>query len=60
MNEKPSNHTTKNTSAGGIFVAIGPLLGAVLGGLMGQPSIGLLTGLAIGSLIATAIWLKDK
>ena len=60
MNDKPVNQKTKNTSAGGVFVAIGPLLGAVLGGLMGQPSIGLLTGLAIGSLIAIAIWLKDR
>ena len=46
--------------AGGIFIAFFPILGAVIGGLMGQPSAGLLIGLALGILAALAIWLLDR
>jgi uncharacterized membrane protein (UPF0136 family) len=32
--------------------------GAIVGGLMGQPTIGLLAGLALGVAIAVALWLR--
>ena len=46
--------------AGGIFVALGLLIGAILGVAFDQPSAGLVIGMAIGSLIAVAIWLFDR
>jgi membrane associated rhomboid family serine protease len=39
---------------GGILVAIGLLLGSVIGVMQGQPSIGLIAGLAVG-LVGAAL-----
>lgn len=50
----------RQTSAGGFFVAMLTIGGAVIGGLLGQPSIGLLSGLALGVAIALVIWWRDK
>lgn len=45
--------------AGGCFIALGPVLGAILGGMLyGQPSIGLLAGFGIG--VAILIVLLDR
>ncbi len=58
-----SNHSgepSENRSAGGFFIALGTVAGAVIGALMGQPSIGFLAGLALGSILALAIWLKER
>jgi hypothetical protein len=41
---------------GGIFLAIGPIAGLAIGGAMGQPTIGLLAGIAIGVVLALAVW----
>jgi hypothetical protein len=41
-------------------MAVLTLVGAVLGGLMGQPSIGLLVGLGLGTAIAVLIWWKER
>lgn len=41
---------------GGIFLAIGPLAGLALGTAAGQPTIGLLAGIAIGGVLALAVW----
>ncbi|MCH4151771.1 MAG: hypothetical protein LKF30_07480 [Sphingobium sp.] len=57
MSQPPSN---KSPSAGGVFMAVLTLVGAVLGGLMGQPSIGLLVGLGLGTAIAVLIWWKER
>lgn len=46
--------------AGGIFVALGLLIGAILGVAFDQPSAGLVIGMAIGSMIAVAVWLFDR
>jgi len=46
--------------AGGFFLAILTLGGAIVGGLAGQPSIGLLAGFALGVAIALALWWKDR
>lgn len=46
----------KPMTAGGFFIAALALAGVIAGGLMGQPTIGLLAGLAVGVAIAIAIW----
>lgn len=43
--------------AGGIFLAIGPLAGVLVGVALGEPSIGLLAGLGIGILLALLLWI---
>lgn len=45
---------------GGIFMAIGTLGGAIVGGLLGQPSAGLLIGLGGGVLISVVLFLADR
>jgi LytS/YehU family sensor histidine kinase len=42
--------------AGGAPLALLIVAGVIIGGLMGQPSIGLLIGTAAGILVALLIW----
>lgn len=42
--------------AGGAPLALLTLGGTIVGGLMGQPSIGFLAGLGLGALLAVIIW----
>lgn len=46
--------------AGGFLLAIAILVGTVVGGLKGQPTIGLLVGFGIGLAAAAALWLVDR
>ncbi|MFN3620723.1 hypothetical protein [Sphingorhabdus sp.] len=46
--------------AGGIFIAFGLLIGAIIGVAVDQPSAGTVIGMAIGSCIALVIWLIDR
>ncbi len=46
--------------AGGIFIAIGMLGGAILGIIAGQPSAGMVAGLIVGAVIAISVWLFDR
>ncbi|WP_454885275.1 hypothetical protein [Sphingomonas oryzagri] len=46
--------------AGGFIIAVAILVGTIGGGLMGQPSIGLLAGLAFGVAVSVALWLRDR
>ncbi|MBX9796909.1 hypothetical protein [Sphingomonas sp.] len=46
--------------AGGFLIALSSLAGAFAGGLNGQPSAGLLLGVAGGVALAVAIWLRDR
>lgn len=46
--------------AGGIFIALGLLIGVIGGIAMNEPSAGMVVGLAIGSAIAVIIWLSDR
>ena len=50
----------RNTRGGGALVAIGTIVGTISGGLLGQPSAGLLVGLGVGVLAAVLIWLNDR
>lgn len=49
-----------NGTGGGVFIAFGPFIGLGLGWMLGQPSIGLLVGLAVGIVLAIAIWLSTR
>ncbi|MEP2101525.1 MAG: hypothetical protein ABJP02_02730 [Parasphingorhabdus sp.] len=60
MTDDQNPKGSTNKSGGGFFLAAGCILGAIVGGLLGQPSIGFLAGLATGALIATAIWYFDR
>lgn len=54
---------TKNNPprlAGGIFIAFGLLIGAIIGVVMDQPSAGTVIGMAIGSIIAVLIWVVNR
>jgi hypothetical protein len=47
-------------AAGGALIAAGALIGPVVGLFLGQPTIGFLTGVGLGTAAAVAIWLTDK
>ena len=55
-----SEPTSSFSRGGGIFIAFLTLAGAIGGGYLGQPSIGLLAGLACGGALATLLWLFDR
>jgi hypothetical protein len=46
--------------AGGFIIAVAIMAGTIIGGLKGQPSIGLLAGLGLGVVAALAVWLRDR
>ncbi len=45
--------------SGGAFLALSVLAGAGIGIALGQPTMGLIGGFAIGILISLLIWLTD-
>lgn len=47
-------------SGGGIFIAILLLVGAVVGVVVGQPSLGILGGLATGLIVVALQWLIGR
>lgn len=50
----------KEPTGAGAIIAFLILAGTIGGGLMGQPSIGLLAGTAAGVLIALLLWLRER
>jgi hypothetical protein len=50
----------KNPAGGGCLILAGFLLGAFLGILSGEPSLGVLIGVAAGTLLAVALWLAGR
>ncbi|RRQ52531.1 hypothetical protein [Sphingorhabdus wooponensis] len=46
--------------AGGIFIAFGLLVGAIVGVAVDQPSAGTVIGMAIGTVIAVVVWIMDR
>jgi hypothetical protein len=46
--------------AGGVFIAIGMLGGAIIGVIMDQPSAGMVIGLGVGIAAAAITWLIDS
>jgi len=53
----PHQRTPRST---GILFAILPLAGAIGVGMLGEPVIGLLGGLALATILTTAFWLLDR
>lgn len=49
---------SRSPVAGGAPLAISIVLGAVIGLVVGQPSIGILAGTTVGIAIALAVWLR--
>ena len=44
----------------GSIIALLSITGVIAGGLMGQPTIGLLAGFGLGVAIGLAMWLRDR
>lgn len=53
------NGKTEPTGSGAI-IALLIMVGAIGGGLLGQPSIGLLAGLTLGITIALILWWRER
>jgi uncharacterized BrkB/YihY/UPF0761 family membrane protein len=51
---------SKHPTGAGAIIALLILAGTIIGGLMGQPSIGLLAGAGLGALIALLLWLRER
>ena len=51
---------SRSTAAGGIFIFLGLLIGAVYGINTGQPMLWLLRGFGAGVLLALLIWVIDR
>lgn len=49
-----------NRAGGGIFLMLAIFVGAALGAVYGQPTIGVLAGVATGTVIAIVIWRRDR
>lgn len=60
MVNQTSGNSQPPVRAGGVFMALGTLAGTVVGGFMGQPSIGFLAGLGGGAALHGAIWYLDR
>lgn len=52
--------TPKPPTGSGAIIALLILAGTFIGGLLGQPSLGLLGGTALGFLIALLLWLRER
>jgi hypothetical protein len=50
----------RSPAAGGIFLFLGPVIGAVYGVEAGQPIVWMLVGFALGVTLALAVWLYDR
>jgi len=57
MASPPANRAPK---AGGFLLAVAIIAGVIIGGLLGQPSIGFLAGLGIGIVLVVVLWLIDR
>ncbi|MFK4793959.1 hypothetical protein [Sphingobium sp. ZW T5_29] len=50
----------KNPTGAGAFIALLILGGTIVGGLIGQPSAGLIAGAVLGALVALLLWLWER
>ena len=46
--------------AAGVAIALAVMIGALIGTIKGQPSIGVLAGFAVGAGIALLLWIADR
>lgn len=56
MNRKPQ----QSPSGAGAIIALLSITGVIAGGLMGQPTIGLLAGLGLGFAVGLLMWLRGR
>lgn len=52
----PPPQKPANASAGGVFIALGLMIGAVVGIRTGEASLGMVVGIGTGMLAALAVW----
>ena len=52
--------TGRQARGGGVFIALGTIVGTIGGGLLGQPSAGLLIGLVSGIGVHGLLWYLDS
>ncbi|MCL6697243.1 hypothetical protein LZ496_00355 [Sphingomonas sp. NSE70-1] len=48
------------SASGGIFLFLGPVVGALIGINRGEPILGMLLGFGVGAALALVIWLIDR
>ena len=51
---------SRSTAAGGVFIFLGLIIGAIYGINAGQPMLWLLRGLGVGVLLALLVWTIDR
>jgi uncharacterized membrane protein YccC len=56
----PTEPRRRGGLAGGIFVALGLIIGVVAGTFFGQPSLGMVAGAGIGLVLLLLVWLLDR
>lgn len=56
----PNPTDRPSRAAGGIFVALGVVIGLVAGTLAGEPIIGLVAGTAVGLALLLLVYLVDR
>lgn len=54
------NESSQPRLAGGIFIAVGLLAGAICGIALDQPSAGMVIGMGVGAALAMAVWILDR
>jgi len=57
MSERPPR---RGTMAGGFLIAAGVIGGAIIGIVRGEPSAGVVIGIAVGVAAAILVWLVDR
>jgi uncharacterized membrane protein (UPF0136 family) len=50
----------RSPAGGGFLLMLAILIGVAIGAVAGQPSIGLVGGVAVGAIAAIAVWLVDR
>ncbi len=56
IDKTPPPQKPANASAGGVFIALGMLIGAVVGIRTGEASLGMVIGVGAGMVAALAVW----
>ncbi|USI73839.1 hypothetical protein [Sphingomonas morindae] len=51
---------SRSSRGGGVLIALGAVLGALIGTFSGQPSIGVVAGTGLGVALAVLLWWRDR
>jgi len=60
MDNQTRKGNGSNKLAGGIFIVIGLIAGIIFGISVGQVSLGMISGFAIGCGLAVLVWIIDR